>query len=86
MIRVWRETTINNKENMTRLEKELNNLQKEKEKTKILAEYKEELSIIIGDLMEKNKENGNNDYTNGVHDGYLNVLMKLGIGGLYYAE
>ena len=26
-----------------------------------------------------NKENGDNDYANGVHDGYLDVFMKLGI-------
>lgn len=69
----------NNEERLMRIKKVLNNLRKEREKIKILSEYKEELSIIIGDLMEKNKENGDNDYANGVHDGYLDVLMKLGI-------
>ena len=46
---------------------------------KCFADVKEEIAAAIKELMEKNRENGDNDYANGVHDGYLDVLMKLGI-------
>ena len=42
---------------------------------KCFADAKEETAAIIEELMKKNKENGDNDYANGV----LDVLMKLGI-------